>query len=107
MEDDPIAPDAPIETPDAPDAPIPSVYKPMKQHVNGKNHQLYNVPIYTPMKGVGQQRRLRVEEISGGPKNPLTIMKPLKPNAMDDYDKAVKSRKKKARGGQKFVEVRS
>ena len=78
-----------------------------KQHVNGKNHQLYNVPIYTPVKGTGQQKRRTVEEIAGGSSNPLTIIKPLKPSPLDNYDKAVKRDRRKARGGEKFVEVRS
>jgi hypothetical protein len=78
-----------------------------KGHVNSKNHQLYNVPIYKQVKGVGQQRRRTVEESTGGMKNPLTIVKPLKPNALDEYDKAVKKQRTKARGGKKFVEVRT
>ena len=79
----------------------------MKGHVNGRNHQLYNIPIYKPAQGAGQRRRRTVEEMTGGMRNPLTIVKPLKPNALDGYDKAVKKQRTKARGGKKFVEVRT
>jgi hypothetical protein len=87
------------EDPTAPDIPMPDTDIPVKNHVNRMNHQLYNI-LKTQKTTLDMSR-------TGGPRNPLTILKPLKPNAMDDYDKAVKKQRMKAREGKKFVEVRS
>jgi len=77
-----------------------------RHHVNRMNHQLYNI-LKTPTTEQTAEYRMLDLSRTGGPSNPLTIMKPLKPNQLDDYDKAVKRRRTKAREGKKFVEVRS
>jgi len=70
------------------------------------NHQLYNILRAPTAEQIAEYRTLDMTR-TGGPNNPLTILKPLKPNALDEYDKAVLKRKMKARGGVKFVEVRT
>jgi hypothetical protein len=102
MEKYPGAPD--IDAPPTTPAPDPA-----RPHVNRMNHQLYN--ILRTNNQPTEEQKAAYEELdkrrTGGPSNPLTIMKPLKPSPLDDYDKAVKRRRTKARGGEKFVEVRS
>ena len=70
------------------------------------HHQLLNsaAHIYHPFR-VTQESQAEAKKAFSSKSNPLAIMKPLKPNAMDDYDAAVKKNSMRLRGGAPWVRV--
>jgi hypothetical protein len=103
-------------------APTPA---PDSPHVNSMNHQLYNIyrrrmaiarnvknrnqqPL-NPMPTEQQKRQYSKLDLTptGGKYNPLTIIKPLKPNSLDIYDSEIAQQRKNARGSNSWVMVKN
>ena len=69
-------------------------------------HQLLNAAPHLFHEFQTTQQSLREARSAFSDRNnPLTILKPLKPNALDDYDAAVKKNSMRLREGKPFVRV--
>ena len=87
---------------DAPGSPV----SPIPPHINDYNHQLYN--IHRPIQGLYDIIRSRDEEArerqqeraafqenrhAGSSRSPWSRIKPLKPNALDEYDRNINAQR--------------
>ena len=70
------------------------------------SHSLFNAAphIYNPFR-VTQESLSEAKRAFTSKSHPMAILKPLKPNAMDDYDAAVKKNSMRLRGGAPWVRV--
>jgi len=97
---------------DEPGSPV----SPVPPHVNDYSHQLYN--IHRPLQGLfdiiqrqdtereekkKEKAAIQENKESGNPKSPWSRIKPLKPNALDDYDTDINAHRARQRREQSAI----